>query len=141
MDIQFKFIFVAWCTYPINETLVHQQLSLHQPHNRHPPQRLPKRFFAYVTLQFTIYAYKIVTKCIERATVLCAHVTCECKAGECMPCCSRLIKLMSGSSLESNALRNYNTLNCKAFYFKSCEHCFPIKSLLTNILPTYNTTL
>ena len=34
----------AWCTYPRNETLVHQQFSLHQLHHGHPSQQLPKRF-------------------------------------------------------------------------------------------------
>ena len=33
MDIHSELIFVAWCTYPRNETLVHQQLSLHQLHH------------------------------------------------------------------------------------------------------------
>ena len=32
---------MVWCTYPRNETLVHQQLSLHQLHHSHPSQRLP----------------------------------------------------------------------------------------------------
>ena len=35
---------MAWCTYPRNETLVHQQFSLHQLHHCHPSQRLRKRF-------------------------------------------------------------------------------------------------
>ena len=37
---------MAWCTYPMNETLVHQQLSLHQLHHRHPSQRLPEAIFS-----------------------------------------------------------------------------------------------
>ena len=43
LDIQSELIFVmAWCTYPRNKTLVHQQLSLHQLHHCHPSQVLPK---------------------------------------------------------------------------------------------------
>ena len=35
---------IALSTYPRNETLVHQQLFLHQLHNPHPSQRLQNRF-------------------------------------------------------------------------------------------------
>ena len=46
LGIQSELIFVnGIVTYPRNETLVHQQLSLHQLHP-HPSQRLTKRFFS-----------------------------------------------------------------------------------------------
>ena len=32
VDIQSEWIFMSWCNYPRNETLVHQQPSLHQLH-------------------------------------------------------------------------------------------------------------
>ena len=79
---------MAWYTYPRNETLVHQQLYLHQLHHCHPSQRLPKQSFRLrdITCTRSIYTtYKIIA-CIERAlTALRANimrVTREYKAGE-----------------------------------------------------------
>ena len=46
---------MAWCTYPGNETLVHQQLSLHQLHHPHPSQRLMKWFFLLHNVTRSIY--------------------------------------------------------------------------------------
>ena len=46
---------MAWCTYPRNETLVHQQLSLHQPHHHHPSQCPLKQFFCFRDVTCSIY--------------------------------------------------------------------------------------
>ena len=46
---------MPWCTYPGNETLVHQQLSLHQLHHPHPSQRLMKWFFLLHNVTRSIY--------------------------------------------------------------------------------------
>ena len=93
----------------MNETLVHQQLSLHQLHHRHPSQRLPKRFFRLRDVTRSIYTS------IERATTLwtnTAHVMREYKVRALL---FRIDKLMSGSSVEGKAfLRSHKTL--KAFY-------------------------
>ena len=56
LDIQSELIFVT--SMPRSETLVHQQLSLHQLHHPHPAQQLTKQFFLlhmYVTshVQYT----------------------------------------------------------------------------------------
>ena len=49
---------MAWCTYARNETLVHQQLYVHQLHHPHPSQRLLKQSSSYVTpdshVQYTV---------------------------------------------------------------------------------------
>ena len=61
---------MTWCTYHRNETLVHQQLTLHQLHHCHPSQWLRKRFFRLRDVTFNIdTTYKIIA-CIERAIVL-----------------------------------------------------------------------
>ena len=68
---------MAWCTYPRNYTLVHQQLSLHKLHHRHPSQRLAKWFFHLHDATCSIYpVYRIITTCIERATMLWTNNTC-----------------------------------------------------------------
>ena len=46
---------IAWCIYPRTETLVYQQLSLHQLQYHHPSQRLPKRFFRLHDVTRSIY--------------------------------------------------------------------------------------
>ena len=45
---------MAWCTYPMNETLMHQQLSLHQLHYCHLSQWLTKWFFRLRDVTFNI---------------------------------------------------------------------------------------
>ena len=44
-NLEFKGLVNGMVHLPKNGTLVHQQLSLHQPHHPHPSQRLTKRFF------------------------------------------------------------------------------------------------
>ena len=80
---------MARCTYSRNETLVHQQFSLHQLHHPHLSQRLTKPFFLLRDVTRSIH--KIIATCIERATA------------------------MSGSSLED---KEATKLNSKAFYFR-----------------------
>ena len=50
-----RYSLMAWCTYPMNETLVHQQLSLHQLHHCQPSQRLRKRYFRLRDVTRSIY--------------------------------------------------------------------------------------
>ena len=75
---------MAWCTYPMNETLVDLQLSLHQLHHRHPSHSdSGSDLFVYVTSHVT--SYKTIAVCIERTNVLRANtmrVIREYKAGE-----------------------------------------------------------
>ena len=49
---------MAWCTYPRNETLVHQQLFLHELHHPHPSQQLTKQFFLLHDVTRSIYVRK-----------------------------------------------------------------------------------
>ena len=68
---------------PRNETLVHQQLSLHQLHHPHPSQRLMKRFFRLRDVTHSIYvrnAYKIIATCIERYRASCYYARYACNA-------------------------------------------------------------
>ena len=72
LDIQSELIFINGM--PRNETLVHQQLSLHQLHHPHPSQRLLKAIFPLMwCLTFNICTCKIIAACIECATVLWAN--------------------------------------------------------------------
>ena len=89
---------LGWWTYPRNETLVHQQLSLHQLYT--PPS--PHSTSSYVTsrvqeriLVARSYALltKIIATCIERTTADNTRVKREYKS---VSCYSQL----SGSSLE-----------------------------------------
>ena len=68
MDIQSELIFGNRMVHlPMNDTLVHQQLSLHHLHYFHPSERLPKRFFPLRDVTFALYVR--IPTCIERATV------------------------------------------------------------------------
>ena len=60
---------MAWCTYPRNETLVHQQFSA--------TPLSPLTDSAYVTSRIQYTTYKIIATCIERVTALRANITRE----------------------------------------------------------------
>ena len=103
---------MVWCTYPRNETLVHQQLS------GKIASGVAVRGDSGVAgegrvVTFNIPTYKIIAS-IERATVLPADITRNVrgyKAGEGVPHYSQFDKLMSSSSLEG-----------KAFFFKKPQN-------------------
>ena len=61
---------MSWYTYPRNETLVHQQLSLHQLHHPHSTETHKAIFPLVWRHTFIIRMYKIITTCIEHTTVL-----------------------------------------------------------------------
>ena len=72
LDIQSELIFINGM--PRNETLIHQQLSLHQLHHPHPSQRLLKPIFPLMWCPtFNIPMCKIIAACIECATALRAN--------------------------------------------------------------------
>ena len=77
---------MAWYTYPRNETLVHQQLSLHQLHHPHPSQRLAKQFFLLCDVTRPIYLRIKSSTCIDRATALQANYTRIKHEYKSMPC-------------------------------------------------------
>ena len=64
----------------MNETLVHQQLSLHQLHHCHPSQRLTKRFFRLRDVTRSLYL-RVLTALprigLMLRTVLRANITRE----------------------------------------------------------------
>ena len=64
-----EYSLMGWCTYPANETLIHQQASFYQLHHPHSGAR--RDFHTYMTSQAcNMPTYKILATCIERATVL-----------------------------------------------------------------------
>ena len=83
---------VAWCIYSMNQTLVHQQLSLHQLHPVTPNSDSRSDFSAYVT------SHVQYLRVLSALNIM--RITREYKAGEGMLSYIFTInKLMSGSSI------------------------------------------
>ena len=94
---------LSWCTYPMNETLIHQQLSLYQLHYCHPSQRRSKWFFHLRDVIYLRIKSLRVLSALLCFGLIFTRVVHKYKAGEAVPRYSHFDKLMSGSSLDDKA--------------------------------------
>ena len=115
---------MARCTYPRNETLVQEQLSLHQLQNCHPSQRLPKQFFSRTWCHvFNIPTYEIIATCIEHATALRANnmrAKHEYTSVTSLPCYPRLIYMCTCVALH-HCNYKYIFVHFGLIYSKYCS--------------------